>query len=301
MENSQIKVNIAKINFAMANSKDVFNDLFGKIHLNETRDEIHAILYLLLNHLSGLTRTQILSEKEIEPIDPSRLNEIISRINRHEPIQYIIGEANFYGRSFVVSPSVLIPRPETEQIIVEVLQHVPDALQRTGTILDIGTGSGCLAITLAKELPNANVIATDISNDALKIAASNAKQLGATVEFLEHDIMSDSPPVRSADIIVSNPPYIRPSEKELMQETVLKFEPALALFVPENDPLLFYRAIAAIAKNILSQTGFVVVEINENLGDEVASVFIRHGFENSQIKVDTSKKMRIVVASRKKS
>jgi release factor glutamine methyltransferase len=283
----------------MANSKDVFNDLLGKIRLNETKDEIHAILYLLLNHLTGLTQTQILSGMEVGVMDPLRLSEIISRINLLEPIQYILGEANFCGRNFLVNPSVLIPRPETEQIIVEVLQRVANPSQSKATILDIGTGSGCLAITLAKALPLATVISTDISEQALATAASNAIRFGTSVEFIGNDILSSSLPVSLADIIVSNPPYITPSEKKQMQDAVLLYEPPLALFAPEDDPLIFYHAIATHAKKILSPSGFIVVEINARYGNDVVSVFVHHGFEHSQVKLDINNKKRIVVASRK--
>jgi release factor glutamine methyltransferase len=277
----------------MANSKELFNDLRSKIELDEPADEIKSILFLILEHEFALTRTDIMTGREIEPVDRSTVYEILKRINRHEPVQYILGEADFFGRKFLVTPDVLIPRPETEMIVDEVLRHSPSS----GKIIDLGTGSGCLAVSLAKTLPGMRILATDISDKALFVAEANAKKHQALVEFLQHDMLTEYLPSENITIIVSNPPYIPPSEKLQMKKNVLAYEPARALFVPEGDPLLFYKAIASIAENILAPTGRVVVEINEKFGAEVVSVFKEHGFKRVSISRDLNGKDRIVTAS----
>ena len=163
----------------MANSKELFSELVNKIQLAESKDEIESIVYLILENQWGLTKTDVLGKRELENADRSNLEEIILRINRQEPIQYILGEAGFYGRKFKVDPSVLIPRPETELIIDEVRRDHPDRGAKGASIVDIGTGSGCIAITLAKELPNAKIYATDVSAAALMTAVENAKRNSA--------------------------------------------------------------------------------------------------------------------------
>src|SRR5690606_21750060 len=164
------------------------------------------------------------------------------RINQYEPIQYILGKASFYGRTFFVSPAVLIPRPETEELVSLVKSHANEFHSDIINILDVGTGSGCIAITLGLEVGRANVTALDVSRSALEVASENAQQLGAIVNFQLHDILKQ-PLDFSPDIIVSNPPYIPVNEKTQMPKNVTAFEPEVALFVPDNDPLIFYRAL----------------------------------------------------------
>jgi release factor glutamine methyltransferase len=273
----------------LTNSKVVFQSIKGRLNLNDA-EEIHAIALVLMEKFYKLTLTDILSEKEIKQHD---LSDIIERLNQHEPIQYILGEADFYGRKFKVNPSVLIPRSETELLIREIkkLNLV------SPTILDVGTGSGCIAITLKLEIPKAKVFAMDISQGALIVAHENAKMLKADINFIHGNILTDSFS-NDVNIIVSNPPYVKESEKELMKTNVLNFEPHLALFVPDNNPLLFYKALAGKSKTILKPNGKIIVEINEELGKEVQTLFKKCGLSQVTMIKDLEGKDRVVVGTR---
>lgn len=279
----------------MTNSKELFNDLVSRITLKEDKSEIQAIVSLLLEKKLGLTRTEILTGKEIES-DPSDFDPFIVQINDHKPIQYILGEAVFYGRIFKVNSSVLIPRPETELLIYEILRSVKNRNGDTPRILDIGTGSGCIAITLALEIQQAIVHATDISKEAINIATQNSEELGCSVKFHEHNILEDEVSFGPFDLIVSNPPYIAEEEKVEMKKNVLEHEPHLALFAPAEDPLAFYKAIASKGKKALSPGGSVWVEINEHFGNEVADIFKDCGYHAIRIIKDLDRKDRIVTA-----
>lgn len=274
------------------NSKTLFKDLISALKLPESDEEIQTITYLVLEKFFGLTKATILSEKEItlEPDDQNRIANVVERINNQEPIQYILGEATFYGRTFNVTPHVLIPRQETEELVHHVIKHA--ATLKSSRILDIGTGSGCIPITLALEIPDAIIYASDISRKALSLAEGNANHLGAKVSFLYNDILKNEIPIGNIDILVSNPPYITPQEKTNMKDNVLKYEPHLALFVPENDPLLFYKAILAKAKNILNPNACVLFEINEHLGNEMRDLMDSYDLTTEIIK-DLSGKDRI--------
>lgn len=278
----------------MKNSKDLFTLLRNSITVYDA-EEAESIAFVVLDNLYNLSRTDVLTEKSIDFSAEQRdiLNKIIARINTHEPIQYILGSAWFYGRNFYVSPGVLIPRPETELLVEDVIKTVGNTKT---TIVDIGTGSGCIAITLAKELPNASVIALDISESALEVAQKNATQLNASVQFVHTDILTQSLPGTNLDIIVSNPPYIAFAEKETMRENVLAHEPHTALFVPDNDALVFYRTIAQKGFAALKPNGKVFVEINERFGKETAEVFTQTGFSSVHIIRDLQGKDRIIQA-----
>jgi release factor glutamine methyltransferase len=277
----------------MKNSKLLFHEFVKQITLSGHREEIMSIAYLAFEHYFGLSKTDILSDKAINvsESDLSRLIETGKRINEHEPVQYILGEAIFFGRKFNVSPSVLIPRPETEELVVNVIQQ---AKENNLIILDIGTGSGCIPITLALEIPGSSVYATDVSDKALTVAKANAAELGASITFLQHDILTSDIPFAGFDIIVSNPPYVSLTEKSNMEPNVVKYEPHLALFVQANDPLIFYKAIAAKAKKVLKPGGVLVVEINERFGHEVSDTFSEVGFKDLSIIKDLQGKDRIV-------
>jgi release factor glutamine methyltransferase len=213
----------------MNNSKTLFQDFLSQITLNEDKAEIISMAHLVFDRVLGISKTDLLSQKQIPATanDLEKLDSIVKRINQHEPIQYILGEADFFGRRFRVNASVLIPRPETEELVreVKIFSHP------TAAILDIGTGSGCIPITLALEISGAKVSATDVSDKALVVAKENAKNLKAEVHFLQHNILTEEIPFRNLDIVVSNPPYIALSEKESMAPNVKDFEPHLALFV----------------------------------------------------------------------
>ena len=253
----------------MTNSKKLFDELTNSVRLDESRDEIHSIIYLLLKDKFGLSKTDIMTGREIEPVRLDSLTEILDRINRKEPIQYILGNAGFYERQFVVNSSVLIPRPETELLVRSIINDRVSA----PTILDIGTGTGCIAITLALEIPSSQVYAIDISDDALTVAKQNAQNLKAKVHFSKSDILKDELKNHRFDVIVSNPPYITQAEKSAMKSNVVDFEPHLALFVTDEDPLIFYRAIAKKGRSLLKPGGKVFVEINERFGKNVSDLF----------------------------
>ena len=280
----------------MTNSKELFSELVDKIRLDESREEVNSIVYLLMENQFGVTKTDVLSGKGLDNADQGKLEEIILRINRQEPVQYILGEAWFYGRKFKVNPSVLIPRQETELIVKELTgnQFVPVA---GGSILDIGTGSGCLAITLAKELSGRKVVATDVSPEALMIAEENAKLNNASVEFLHHNILAEEFPLIGIEFVVSNPPYVTDTERKRMKKNVLEHEPSLALFVSDHDPMIFYRAIAQKGKRILTQGGKVMVEINEQFGSEVSGLFAWEGYDDVLVWKDLAGKDRFVSAT----
>lgn len=281
----------------MKNSKAVFHELVEKITLPEHPDEIRSIASILMESMFGLTKTEIMSGKfiNVRPEDDSRLENWVERLNVHEPIQYIVEQTYFYRRKFLVDSSVLIPRPETEILVSIVLSSTIAISRKPGKrILDIGTGSGCIPITLALEWPGSTVYATDVSAAALEVAKKNAAAHNAHVNFLEHDILREKLPFRDLDVIVSNPPYVRRSESADMQPNVLRYEPHSALFVPDNDPLIFYREILRQAKAVLAESGLVAVEINEKFGAEVTALFKENGFTDVQILTDLSGKPRIV-------
>ncbi|HET7178900.1 MAG TPA: peptide chain release factor N(5)-glutamine methyltransferase [Chryseosolibacter sp.] len=287
----------------MKNSRVLFREIIARISLRENPEEIQTMVYLLLEHFLSLSRTDIMSGKVIEYAGPVsvQLQNAIERINLGEPIQYVIGYEYFFGRKFHVNQSVLIPRPETEELVRLVLSHARTLTAgddvRPLKILDIGTGSGCIAITLSAELRNAEIFGTDVSNAALSVASGNANALNARVTFVEHDILREVLPFDNLDIVVSNPPYVTSAEKASMQPNVLDFEPHTALFVPSDDPLLFYEKIAEDVRKTLTRNGFVAVEVNENFADQVSTLFRQNGFASVLVTKDISGKDRIVSGS----
>ncbi len=223
------------------------------------------------------------------------LHQAVKRLLRQEPLQYITGETEFYGLHLLVSPSVLIPRPETEELVDIIVQEKHPEHAR---ILDIGTGSGCIALALKKQYPASEVTAVDISEKALSTARSNATKNHLKVQFYTCDILNFSTceKAKEYDVIVSNPPYVTTNDKKLMKSNVLDFEPHLALFVGNNDPLLFYRHIAGFAMQRLKDGGKLYVEINENYGTETVRLFTDHGLKNIKLHTDFQGKNRFVSA-----
>lgn len=276
------------------NSKLLVRELTQRIRISEGAEEIESIAYAIIESQFGLTRTAVMQERTIElsTADVDRLDNIIKRLNLNEPLQYVLGEAFFYGRLFKVTPAVLIPRPETEHLI-EVVKEYVGTTAREMNILDIGTGSGCIPITLSLELHRANVKGVDISEEALAVAEQNARSSGANVSFSKLNILTQ-PIAGVFDIIVSNPPYIANREKASMRPNVLDYEPHLALFVSDDDPLLFYRVISQKAFTALTKGGLLAVEINERFGQEVVSNFELAGFVDIKMIRDISGKDRIV-------
>ena len=279
----------------MQSSKQLYDNLLKQITTYESQ-EAKEIVFWLMEFYLGLRKIDVLGDKSFEKaID---WTNIIERLNNNEPIQYILGETEFYGRRFLVNDSVLIPRPETEELVKYIIdkQKTQFSVKRKQlSILDIGTGSGCIAISIAKELPNFIVSAYDISKNALETAKKNAELNKADVNFEKVDILKP-PFIRSFNIIVSNPPYVTKQEIYRMQKNVLDFEPHLALFVEDSEPLIFYEAIANFAFNNLTDNGLVAVEINEALGEETANVFRRKGFSEVEIIKDMHQKDRFVSA-----
>jgi len=271
-------------------SKQLFQRLMSELTLSESKGEKEAIIYGLLEHQLKLSRAEMMAGKAIT-VDESYLNSLLLRLNQHEPLQYILGECEFYGRVFSVSPDVLIPRPETELLVKEIVKY--GSARKNITILDIGTGSGCIAISLALELPAASVSATDISDKAMAVARKNAQQLQAPVNFISHDILNTELSFSNLDVIASNPPYVPIAEKNSLNKNVRDFEPGIALFV-ETDPLQFYKAIANKAMKALHSKGFLITEINESFGPETASAFDAAGFNQVRIIKDFSGKDRFV-------
>lgn len=290
----------------MKNSKTIFHDVIDAIELRESPEEIRSIVYFLLTRLFDITKTDILAGKMVTfPQDTVQtLQKAVKRINQGEPVQYIVGEEHFFGRRFHVNPSVLIPRPETEALIRVVLNYrslLPKNKHKTipFRILDIGTGSGCIPVTLYNEIPPAReIFATDVSNAALSVAVNNAEINGAKVTFIEHDILKERLPFTGLDVIVSNPPYVTESEKSQMHHNVLGYEPHEALFVPDEDPLVFYREIVAQSQEILNPNGLLGVEINEKYSNEVSELLRNGGFKEVQIELDIAGKARIVYGVR---
>ena len=281
----------------MKNSKEIFRDLRSQITLKEDEEEIQSILYIVFETVLGLSRADIIAEKPISfnGTVQQKLHGIMQQINQHQPVQYILKEAYFFGRKFKVNSAVLIPRPETELLVEEVLKEIEPFTP--GTIVDIGTGSGCIAVTLSKELPNKKIVGIDVSEPALKIANENTLNLNATVDFHQVDVLQEFP-FQGLEIIVSNPPYIALAEKDMMKQNVLDYEPHLALFVTDRDPLQFYKVIAQRGYPALIRTGKILVEINERFGKEVAEVFQKAGFRNIKIIKDLQQKDRIVFAQK---
>lgn len=258
--------------------------------------ETEAIIRIIFHYLKGWnTVDMIIHESDtLSPFLESEIDRIFRRLLRHEPIQYITGEARFHGMEFHVTPDVLIPRPETDELVDIIVGDANDASDLR--ILDIAAGSGCIAIALARSLPFPRVSALEISEAALKVARDNASRLKADVSFIHADIFKWQPSPASFDIIVSNPPYIDESEKAAMEPNVLEYEPAQALFVPDSDPLVFYRRIAEVARTGLSEGGRLYLEINPRHAAELSELLKKNGFSDIEVIKDSYEKDRFIRA-----
>ena len=297
-----------------------YNQLWKRLTAIYNEREAQAIVRTVLDALFGMSLTDICLGKvtQLSADDTTRLEKIIQRLEKSEPVQYVLGAEWFAGRLFGVAPGVLIPRPETEALVQwacdeakekekekednskeERSKEEKEGLRKEGeaphpSILDIGTGSGCIAITVALALPQARVTAWDISPDALAIAAGNAHKLGASVRFEHQDALSAPDDKERWDVIVSNPPYICDRERADMSDNVLSYEPELALFVPDSDPLLFYRAIARYASKALKPDGRLLFETNTAYAHEVAQTMANEGFTAIEVRNDCFGKPRMV-------
>ncbi len=265
------------------------------------QNEISAFAKIIFSDVFGLSSTDLIvkenftfSEKDFE-----NLKNIVNRLKKYEPLQYIIGFTEFYGLKFTVNPNVLIPRPETEELVDLIINDNKN--EKNLKILDVGTGSGCIAVSLGKNLPEAKIFAFDISGKALETAQTNALINKVKISFFQEDILNKNIFSKYGDfnIIVSNPPYVKISEKEKMQANVLKYEPETALFVFDEKPLIFYEAVCKFAGQKLMPGGKLYFEINEVYGKEVSELLINYGFTGITIIKDINGKDRIAKAYKK--
>ncbi|MFI2743442.1 peptide chain release factor N(5)-glutamine methyltransferase [Zhouia sp. PK063] len=267
------------------------DELFGK-------EEVDSFFFMLIAYYNNLSRLSlVLSPDMVFTKDEEQpIFEALSRLKLQEPIQYIIGEAYFFGLSFKVNKHTLIPRPETEELVQWIIATVDK--NKEIHILDIGTGTGCIAISLAANLPNAKVSAIDVSHEAIEIARFNATKNEVKVNFIKQNILEVEKLPHYFDIIVSNPPYVRELEKREMKPNVLNYEPNLALFVSNSDPLIFYKKIATLAQQYLLADGKLFFEINQYLGTEMQTMLQQLNFKNIQLKQDIRANNRMLLASK---
>ena len=248
--------------------------------------EIDQFFYLTLEKRYQLKRVDLALNPnfEITVEEEQYWNSVLIQLKTQKPIQYILGETSFYGLTFLVNEYTLIPRPETEELVQWILETNPTNSQIS--LLDIGTGTGCIPITLKKYLPKAIVFASDVSEKALEVATKNASMNQVDVTFLQNDILATTRLEQQFDVIVSNPPYVRELEKKEINTNVLQFEPHLALFVADNDALLFYRKIAQLAQEYLQPNGQLFFEINQYLGTEMVALVASYGFTEIELRQD---------------
>ena len=277
-----------------------YPELWKRLTTLYAEGEAKAIARMVYEVRYGLTLGDLLMGRDAD-LPQEELELMAQRLEQGEPVQYVLGEEQFGGRTFKVTPDVLIPRPETYELCEWVMDEGRRTKDEGQTILDIGTGSGCIAITLALGLPQAKVTAWDISDKALAVARENAQRLGADVTFEQVDALNPPtskliPRTSSLDIIVSNPPYICEKEKGQMEQNVLEHEPSLALFVPDDDPLLFYRSIARYARKSLVPGGLLFFEINPQYKDQLVSMLRDMGYTEIAVKADQFGKHRMLKA-----
>jgi len=260
------------------------------------KSEIQGFIRIIFEYVCGYDYTGLLLHKneEINVAHQKEIEEIVLRLKRFEPIQYILGETEFFGLKLKVKPGVLIPRPETEELVQWMTETTWPSKPK---ILDVGTGSGCIALALKNKLPFAEISAIDFSKEALQTATENAALNDLEVEFIQSDILQWSKinwPLY--DGIVSNPPYVRELEKKEMQANVLKYEPETALFVPDDDPLIFYHQIGHFAQHYLKAEGKLFFEINESMGEQIVHFLEQIGFKNIELRKDLNEKNRMIKA-----
>ncbi len=275
--------------------QDCINLLKKKLYTSYAETEIDSFIKIIFEHLFEYASIDLYMNmsKQVSLKEYQKIHNIATCLSEHQPIQYVLGCAWFYDLQFEVNPSVLIPRPETEELVRWIIE---DSKYKEPSILDIGTGSGCIAISLAKFIQSSKVFATDISAGALDIARINSGKNKADVAFRKDDILNPKliHALPQFDIIVSNPPYVRKNEKEMMQDNVLKYEPHLALFVPDNDALVFYKAIADFAEKKLKPGGWLYFEINQNLGESTLNLLKQKGFEKPELRKDLFGNYRMI-------
>jgi len=276
--------------------KTLFTDKLSELY---PQTEIDSFFFLLVEEYLGFERidTVLKSAFEISQEQFNLLESATIRLQKEEPIQYILGKTEFYGLPFFVNEHVLIPRPETEELIEWIIEKVTStSLSDQNNILDIGTGSGCIPITLKKKLSKANITSIDVSEIAIEVAIKNAELNNVEINFIHQDILNTSELHQKFGVIVSNPPYVRELEKEEIKNNVLENEPHLALFVEDHNPLLFYDKIADLAKEFLLENGLLFFEINQYLGKETVELLQTKGYKNIELKKDLFGNDRMILA-----
>ncbi|WP_027137265.1 peptide chain release factor N(5)-glutamine methyltransferase [Gaetbulibacter saemankumensis] len=278
--------------------KELQHTFHQELDVHYDKEEVDSFFFMLLSYWYHIERIKLALEPNLILEDDSKMFKALDRLKKQQPIQYILGETEFFGLPFKVTEFTLIPRPETEELVEWIVNHQGE-FNKKMRIIDIGTGSGCIAISLAKNIPNAEVFGLDVSADALKIARQNADLNKVNVHFMEANILDSTtwPDVlfqMEFDVIVSNPPYVRELEKSLMKANVLDHEPHLALFVKDEDPLVFYKAITQFATKKLTDKGALFFEINEYLGNEMIHLLTENKFKNILLKQDMFKKDRMI-------
>ncbi len=264
------------------------------------KTEIDSFFFILINEYFNLNRIDVTLNPDFKINNDqfSVLNIALNRLKNEEPIQYIIGNTEFYGFPFLVNENTLIPRPETEELVEWILDEIVKFKSDIPlNILDIGTGSGCIPISLAKNLSNVKVSAIDVSLEALKVANQNATLNDVAIEFIELNILETKSLPENFDIIISNPPYVRELEKAEIQNNVLQNEPHLALFVSNENPLIFYNKIADLAQQHLTKNGLLFFEINQYLGNETEQLLAEKGFKNIELRKDLFGNERMIKAT----
>ncbi|MBP6335604.1 MAG: peptide chain release factor N(5)-glutamine methyltransferase [Bacteroidia bacterium] len=273
------------------------------------QEELEQIIQMSFEHVCGFTRADLFLQRELELMKDQdlELRRILEHLKLNEPIQYILGYSWFAGRKFIVSHDVLIPRQETEELVNWIVSDFKSMAHSGLRVLDLCTGSACIAVSVSLAFKSWTIFGLDISEPALKVASKNNSELSASVEFVKGDVLRwDSDPIfqkfqghgeKSLDIIVSNPPYVGVNEKSMMSERVLAHEPGLALFVPEDDPLVFYRQIIDFAKTSLRNNGRVYVEINREFGAEIVNLFSERNFSDIQLRKDIAGNDRMISAT----
>ena len=275
--------------------KAIANKIHNALSDCYTAGEIKALTRIIATELLGVSQMAFFLKDDIALTagQQAQLDNAIERLKKQEPIQYILGYSDFCSLRFKVTPATLIPRPETSELV----EWVASEFTGNGSILDIGTGSGCIAVSLAHKLPQSKVTAWDISNDALAVATENSKANNCPVEFKQVDILAYQPNGEQFDIIVSNPPYIKENEKNIMHSNVLDWEPHTALFVPDNDPLLFHRTIAKKGLSLLKPGGRLYFEINRAHGKETMEMLTALGYTSIEQRKDFADNDRMIRAT----
>ena len=277
--------------------KEIKSSFRSELYPFFDEQEIDSFFYLVLEKFHQLKRVDLALQPNLK-VSESELVQwklVLEQLKNQKPIQYIVGETFFCDLIFKVNEHTLIPRPETEELVYWILEEVKNI--SISTIVDIGTGTGCIPISLKKNLPKSTVFGIDISEEALKVANENAQMNEVDVQFMQKNILETSDLQNQFDVIVSNPPYVRNLEKAEINANVLAFEPHLALFVSDEDPLIFYRKIAELAKNNLKQNGLLFFEINQYVGKETVSLLADLGFKNIELRKDIYGNDRMVKTS----